>query len=189
VSSGTQRGQGHFENVAATDRAGVEAALDASLGERFSTFAAWTFQRATFGADLRIASPFHPAADEDGAIDVGRGDRLPGVPAHGFKAGATAALGRARVGLSLLHQTAQTFRGDEANLLPRVPGFTLVHAQGRARLTSRLTAVVQAHNLFDVRFFTTGVLGASTIPGIVSDDPRFLSPGVRRALWVGVEIR
>ena len=188
VSSGTQRGQGHFENVAATDRAGVESALDATMGERFSTFAAWTFQRAVFGTDLRVASPFHPAGD-DGAIDVERGDRLPGVPAHVIKAGVSAATGRARLGLSLLHQTAQTFRGDEANLLPRVPGFTLVHAHARARLTSRLSAVVQAHNLFDVRFFTTGVLGESTIPGIVSDDPRFLSPGVRRALWVGVEIR
>ena len=188
VSSGTQRGQGHFENVPATDRAGLETALDATLGERLSAFAAWTFQRAAFGTDLRIASPFHPQA-ENGGLDVERGDRLPGVPAHAFKAGATAALGRARIGVSLLHQSAQTFRGDEANLLPSVPGFTVVNAQGRARLTARLTAVLQAHNLLGVRFFTTGVLGESSIPGIVSDDPRFLSPGARRALWIGIEIR
>ena len=188
VSSGTQRGQGHFENVSATDRAGFEASLDAALRHRLSTFAAWTFQRAVFGTSLRIASPFHPAA-EDGGIDVERGDRLPGVPAHTFKAGATAAFGRARVGVSLQYQSAQAYRGDEANLLPRVPGFTVVNAHGRARVTSRLTAVVQAHNVFDARYFTTGLLGESSIPGIVSDDPRFLSPGVRRAAWIGVEIR
>ena len=188
VSSGTRRGQGHFENVSATDRSGLETSIEAQAGERLSVFATWTLQRAAFGADLRISSPFHPEA-QDGEIEVGRGDRLPGVPAHTFKAGATATLGRAHVGLWLRRQSPQTFRGDEANLLPPVPAFTVVNGSARARLTSRFTAVLHAQNLFDARFFTTGLLGESSLPGIASDDPRFLSPGARRALWIGLEIR
>lgn len=188
VSSGTRRGQGHFENVSTTDRSGVETSIEAMAGEWLSVFATWTLQRAAFGADLRISSPFHPEAEE-GEIEVERGDRLPGVPARTVKAGATAALGRVHLGLWLRRQSPQAFRGDEANRLPPVPAFTLVNASARGRLTSRLTAILQAQNLFDARFFTTGLLGESRLPDIASDDPRFLSPGARRALWIGLEIR
>jgi outer membrane receptor protein involved in Fe transport len=190
ISSGTLRGEGHFENVATTERRGIEASVGYDVANRLSVFAAYTFQHATFGTDLRIASRFHPDADA-AEISVAAGSRMPGVPAHTAKSGVTAALTeRLNVGVNLRMQSGQFLRGDEGNLLAPLPGFTLVHAHARHRVTSRVTAVVQAQNIFGAAFYTFGVLGdAESLLGDDFDDPRFYSPGAPRAAWVGIEVR
>ena len=72
VSSGTLRGEGHFENVERTWRKGVEASLEVTHWRiALSAFATYTVQQAAFGADLRIASQFHPLA-QNGEILVRR---------------------------------------------------------------------------------------------------------------------
>jgi iron complex outermembrane receptor protein len=187
VSSGTLRGEGHFQNVARTERRGVEATVEYDLVNRLSATAAYAWQRAAFGVPLRMASRFHPHADQT-EIVVARGDRLPGVPTHAGKISVNAAMtDRLAIGVSLRAQSGQFLRGDEANLLEPAPGFVVLNAHGRRRLTDRLTVVVQAQNLLDARFYTFGVLGD---PSVVADDddPRFLSPGAPRAVWAGVEI-
>lgn len=190
VSSGTLRGEGHFENVATTERRGIEASFEYDVAARLSVVAAYTFQRATFGTDLRIASRFHPDAD-DAAISVAAGSRLSGVPTHTGKSGVTAALTeRLHVGVNLRVQSSQFLRGDEGNLLAPLPGFTLVHAHARHRITNRITAIVQAQNIFGAEFYTFGVLGdAESLLGDDFDDPRFHSPGAPRAAWLGIEVR
>ena len=72
VSSGTLRGEGHFENVARTLRRGVEMGLNYERGGRFSAFASYTLQRAVFGTDLVLASRFHPLAS-NAEIEVAEG--------------------------------------------------------------------------------------------------------------------
>lgn len=189
VSSGTTRGEGHFQNVARTRRRGIEASVEYEPGRRLSAFAAYTLQRATFGTDLRIASRFHPSADE-GEIAVQAGDRFPGVPAHAAKLGLSAMLSdRLNVGMNLRAQSGQFLRGDEANLLSRVPGFAVVNAQARHRVTTRIAAVVHAENVFDAAYSTFGVLGDASLLLDDDTDRRFFSPGAPRAVWVGVEIR
>ena len=188
VSSGTLRGEGHFQNVDRTERRGIEASLAYEVADRVSAAAAYTWQRATFGVPIRIASRFHPHAERT-EIAVAAGDRLPGVPAQAGKLALTAALtDRLALGLSLRAQSGHVLRGDEANLLPHVPGFATLNASARQRLTDRLTAVVQAQNLLDARFYTFGVLGDASLVSD-GDDRRFLSPGAPRAVWGGVEIQ
>ena len=190
VSSGTLRGEGHFENVARTWRKGVEASLEYSLADRVSAFGSYTAQHATFGADLRIASLFHPLA-QDAEIVVQSGDRLPGVPTHNAKFGLSAALTTAlTVGVNVRTQSGQYMRGDEANLLARVPGFTIVHLRGAQRITRRVSVVGEVQNIFAADYYTFGVLGDAALLGEdFEDDPRFYSPGSPRAVWVGLEIR
>lgn len=189
VSSGTVRGEGHFENVERTDRRGLEASVEYDVTDRLAAFGAYTLQRATFGIDVPVASRFHPDA-ASGEIRVERGDRLPGVPVHSGKAGLTVALTtRLSAGVSVRAQSGQFFRGDEANLLARLPGFTVVNAQARHRVHRSVTVVAQAHNIFDARFYTFGVLGDASLVDEAGDDPRFQSPGAPRAAWIGVELR
>jgi outer membrane receptor protein involved in Fe transport len=190
VSSGTLRGEGHFENIATTERRGIEASVGYDVADRLSVFAAYTFQQATFGTDLRIASRFHPGADA-AEISVAAGSRMPGVPAHTAKSGVAAVLTeRLNVGVNVRMQSGQFLRGDEGNLLAPLPGFTLVNAHARHRVTRRVTAVVQAQNIFGAAFYTFGVLGdAESLLGDDFDDPRFYSPGAPRAAWVGLDVR
>ena len=187
VSSGTLRGEGHFENVARTHRRGVEAGIDASIG-RVSAFAAYTIQRATFGVPLRIASPNHPSA-VGAEIAVERGDRIPSVPAHTGKAGLTASLAdRVTLGATIRAQSGQPFRGDEANLLPAVPGFAVVDTRARVRLTEGLALIGQVANLFGAEYSSFGVLGEADLLGGDSGDARFYSPGAPRGMWIGVDL-
>jgi outer membrane receptor protein involved in Fe transport len=188
VSSGTLRGEGHFENVPKTHRRGVEAIADLSIG-RVSAFATYTLQRATFGDALRIASHHHPEAVAS-EIVVEPGDWLPGVPAHSGKAGVEAPLtGRVTIAATVRAQSTQYFRGDEANLLRRLPGFAIAEARVAYRITSRITAVGNIQNIFDARYSTFGVLGDASLLGNDVDDPRFSSPGAPRSAWVGVDLR
>ena len=188
VSSGTLRGEGHFENVDRTIRRGIEAGVNYSRGERLSMFAAYTWQRATFATPLRVASRFHPAADGL-EIGVDAGDQLPGVPVHHLKLGIAGALtSRLHGGVDVRAQSGQFLRGDEANLLARLPGFVVTDAHARRRLSRRVSIVAQVHNLFDRRFHTFGILGDASLLGPAFDRGRFYSPGAPRAFSVGVDI-
>jgi outer membrane receptor protein involved in Fe transport len=187
VSSGTLRGQGHFENIARTHRRGVEAGVDLSLGS-VSAFGAYTIQRATFGTALRIASPNHPASD-DGAVDVARGSRIPTIPAHTAKAGVSAAFAdRVSAGMVVRAQSGQYFRGDEANLLDPIAGFAVVDVRSRVRLTDRVAAIGEIANLLDADYETFGAFGEADLLGGDTDDPRFYSPGAPRGAWIGLEV-
>jgi iron complex outermembrane receptor protein len=186
VSSGTLRGEGHFENVERTRRRGIETSIEYETS-RMSVYATYTLQRATFGSELRLTSPQHPEA-EAGEILVEEGARVPGVPSHSAKAGiATRLAGRIDVGVDVRAQSGQFFRGDEANLLPMIPGFAVVNARAGRRLTSQISVLVEAQNIFDANFFTFGGLGDASL--VDDDDPRFYSPGTPRAVWAGVEVR
>ena len=190
VSSGTLRGEGHFENVAETERRGVEATIKYSLAERLSAFATYAMQKATFGTDLRIASRFHPEA-VDVAIAVTQGDRLPGVPVHSAKFGITGTVrDRLALGLNLRAQSGQFLRGDEANLLTPIPGFMIANVQARQRIVGPATAIVEVQNIFDANYYTFGVLGdAAPVLGDDFDNPRFYAPGSPRAAWIGLEVQ
>jgi iron complex outermembrane recepter protein len=190
VSSGTLRGEGHFENVERTRRRGVEGSFDYRIQNRLLAFCSYSWQRATFRTDLRIASPFHPLA-VDNEIQVMPGDRLPGVPAHSAKLAVTGFVTTGLdVGISVRAQSGQYLRGDEANLLATLPAFAVVDAQARQRITKRLTAVVQVQNVLDSIYYSFGALGDATSLGDEFDDEvRFYSPGQRRGAWAGLEIR
>jgi outer membrane receptor protein involved in Fe transport len=176
--------------VEQTRRRGVEASLDYAVPNRLTIFGTYSFQQATFGTDLRIASQFHPLAD-GGEIVVEPGSRLPGVPSHTAKFGATThfPVGLS-IGLAVRAQSAQYYRGDEANLLDRLPGFAVVNVQARQRVIARLTAVAQLQNVFDADYASFGVLGDAGLLGeTFEDEPRFNSPGAPRAAWIGLEVR
>jgi len=189
LSSGALRGEGHFQNINRTRRQGIESTVEYDVADRVSAFAAYSLQRATFGSNLRVASRFHPDAVAN-EIAVNAGDRLPGVPAQTAKLGLTLMLKRLAAGIHVRAQSGQFLRGDEANLLAPVPGFSVVNAHARCTVTKRVTAVAQAENVLNARFQTFGILGTTEgVLGDEFDDVRFYSPGGRRAAWAGLEVR
>lgn len=118
------------------------------------------------------------------------GDRLPGVPTQTAKLGLTLVLKSLAAGIHVRAQSGQFLRGDEANLLAPVPGFSVLNAHARWAVTKRVTAVAHAENVLNARFHTFGILG--TTEGVLGgdfDDVRFYSPGGRRAAWAGLEVR
>jgi outer membrane receptor protein involved in Fe transport len=189
VSSGTLRGEGHFENVDSTVRRGIEAGVNYERADRLSVFATYTLQRAVFGTDLVIASQFHPLA-VDSEIPVAEGSSLPGVPRHSGKFGVAARLTAGLdAGFTVRAQSGQYLRGDEANFLVQAPGFAIADAHGRYRFNERVSVVGQVTNLFDSRYYTFGLLGEATLIDDDLEHARFYSPGAPRGAWIGAEVR
>ena len=186
VSSGTLRGEGHFENVKKTRRQGIEVSAEYQPVAHVTMFISYTRQSATFGTDLTVASPMHPDAEAN-EIFVPAGARIPAVPRHSGRIGLAARLmSRLQAGALLQAQSDVPLRGDEANLLSGVPGFARVDAQARFAVTRRVSLVGHVQNLFDARYNTFGVVGDAGILESDADEYRFYSPGEPRGAWVGV---
>lgn len=184
-------GTGYFRNAGETQRVGLEAALSIDT-RRVSAYAGTLLLRATFEDALVLPGGAHPGAtrgdaDGGGVIEVEPGDRVPGLPTHVLKAGvAVRPTTRWEIGLSSIGQSAQVFRGDEANILDDVDGYVVFAARTSYDLLDELQLFAKAENLLDEKYSTFGVLADPSGALPLASDPRFLSPGPPFGVWAGV---
>jgi outer membrane receptor protein involved in Fe transport len=194
ISSGPLTNEGYFANVGDTLRQGLEARLHGRvrLGPRAGRLewsASYTYLDATFQTSFVSPSTNHPQA-VNGEIDVAAGAHLPSIPAQVGKASVTwfAPVGLA-LGATVLGNSGQYYRGDEANLLPQIPGYVIVNLRADYSFAHWISAFVRVDNVFDADYATFGVLGDATSVFPSFTDPRFQGPGAPRAAWVGVDLR
>jgi outer membrane receptor protein involved in Fe transport len=197
VSAGKLRSEGYFENVGRTRRHGLELDVDGRLRTggplgrpaHWFAFAHATVLEATFETPFRAPGPNHPLAEE-GSIAVAAGARIPGVPSATLKAGLGVMLADAlSVGARLVAQSGQYLRGDEANLLPQLPGWQRVDITAELQLGRAVSLFARVTNLLGAQYSTFGVLGDAGDVIKEADDPRFLAPAAPRAGWLGLELR
>jgi outer membrane receptor protein involved in Fe transport len=196
ISSGPLTNEGYFANVGDTLRQGIEARLHGRvrLGARSGRLewsAAYTYLDATFQTSFSSPSANHPLA-MDGQIPVVAGDHLPSIPAHVGKASLTWVLPFGlSVGGTVIGNSGQYYRGDEANLLPQIPGYVIVNLRADYVIARWISVFAKADNVFDADYASFGVLGDATgVPAFQSfTDPRFQGPGAPRAGWLGVTLR
>ncbi len=188
-TGGATATQGFFSNVGTTLRQGVELGL-AGRWSRLEWFANLSALDAEYRTPFTAPSSNHPFADAEGHIEVQSGDRIPGVPARTLKLGGNYRFGeRFSAGGSALYDSGVYLRGDEANLLGTLGGYTVVGLHATYRLAGRIELFGRVDNVFDSRYETFGLLGDSS--GVAFDpplgnDPRFLSPGAPRSVFVGL---
>jgi iron complex outermembrane receptor protein len=193
VSAGPLTSQGYFANVGDTLRQGVEVVLRGRfvLGPRAGLLrwlANYTFLDATFRTPFVAPSPNHPLA-VDGQLAVPAGAHLPRTPAHIGKASLTwsAPFGLS-LGATVMGNGGQYYRGDEANLLPQIPGYLLLNLRADYTPVRWASAFIRVDNVANTRYATFGVLGNPTAVFPTFTDPRYQSPGAPRAAWLGVEL-
>jgi outer membrane receptor protein involved in Fe transport len=189
ATGGAQSNEGFFANVGDTRRQGLEASLSGKAFDgRIDWFVNYTRLDAKFLTAFTEISANHPGADpETGLIRVEKGNRLPGLPQDTFKLGADYALNaQLTVGGDILYNAAQYLRGDEANLLPPLGGFTIVNLRAAWRIGAHFSAYVRVQNIFDRQYSDFGVVGNPTTVLPQFTDPRLVSPGAPRAGWIGL---
>jgi iron complex outermembrane receptor protein len=191
---------GFFQNIGATRRQGIETNLTYKA-DRWSVYATYNLVDATFQSSLMLPASNNPFADENGNISVVPGDRLPGIPEHQFKAGATYRLmPKWTVGGVVIAYSDEYLRGDEANQNPTLPGYAVVNLHSTYAVTKNLEAFATVQNLFDVHYSTFGQFGDPTgigAPGIPADavtngpgvDNRFVAPAPPISVYAGVHVR
>ena len=190
TTGGASSNEGFFANVGDTRRRGFEASLRGRLLEgRLHTSASYTYLDATYRTSFLEVSANHPDADDEGIIAVNRGDRIPSLPKHGLKLAADYQLTQSlSIGGDLVSNSGQYLRSDEANLLGKIGGFTVMNLRAEVVLAKQVELFGRIDNVFDRRYETFGALGEpeEVLPQFA--DPRFLSPAPPRAAWVGVRI-
>ncbi|MFL6576962.1 MAG: TonB-dependent receptor, partial [Povalibacter sp.] len=189
ISAGALTNHGFFENVGDTRRQGMELNLSGKTG-RLDWFASYTELQAEFRESFPVFSPNNPES-VDGEIQVFKGARIPGIPERMLKAGGSLLLTPTlSVDLDVAYQSNQFFRGDEANLTPPLPGYTVVNAALRWIATDNLTFFAQLDNLLDEKYETFGLYGAASdlLGPSAADDPRFVSPASPRGVWIGLRL-
>jgi outer membrane receptor protein involved in Fe transport len=190
--AGSRIGTGYFRNAGDTQRAGVEASVEGRAGV-VEWFASYQFLRATFEDALVLPGANNPKARTGASgqrvIDVRSGDKLPGLPGSSLKLGFTIEpLPGLRVGPQARYASSQFMRGDEANLLPPVPGYFVLDAHASYRALPWLLLFIDAENLLDTHYETFGLLGQASEVLPYAKDPRFLGIGAPLGVWGGMQI-
>ncbi|MDZ7737251.1 MAG: TonB-dependent receptor [Gammaproteobacteria bacterium] len=189
-TGGVSSNQGFFDNVGDTERVGMELGLTGQL-QRLDWFLSYSYVSATFETPFTAASANHPRAD-DGEIQVRAGDDIPGIPDHTFKFGGDYAVtSRLSVGGDLLYKSGVHLRGDEANLLGKLDGYTTVNIRGSYQVNDRFSIFARVNNLFDEEYESFGLLGEpDEVPGFDNfSDNRFVGVGAPISGFIGFRLQ
>lgn len=190
TTGGVSSNQGFFTNAADTVRMGLEFNLAGTVN-KWRWFANYSYLQATFEDDFLSHSPNHPSA-VDGVVQVGSGDRLPGIPQHNFKVGASYLFSeRLKTSFDLIANSGQYLRGDEANLDDKTEAYVVANAAISYRLNKHVSFTAQVKNLFDKEYETFGLYGEAdeVFDDFDDDETRFLGPGAPRTIGLGVKLR
>ena len=133
-------------------------------------------------------------ADALGDGNLRPGDRLPGIPSHQVKFGASYQITDAwRIGVTGLASTGRVLRGDESNRNPRTSGFVVIGANTAYQVTRNLEIFGQVQNAFNRRYETFGTFSETDnvpiaqVPGAAN--PRALAPAPPIAGYGGIRVR
>ncbi len=186
-------GRSSFANAGDTLRQGLEIQINYWSGSLFA-YMGYNFIDATFQNDLTLSSTFSPSADADGNIFVHPGDRLPGVPAHKFKAGFDYGLTpRWRFGADLIAASDQIFFGDESNQNKPLGGYAKVNLHTSYDVTDHVQIYGLVDNLFDAHYGVYGtyfdVAASNDTFGTAFLDPRSTVPAPPITAYGGVKVR
>lgn len=192
--NGAVNGMGYFENVGKTQRQGAEAGLSGLFFDnRWRWSANYTFIDATYQSAFGSPNGAHPNA-VDGVTQVGVGDKIPNIPAHQFKFSTDVDIvPEWTLGFDMNYNSGQYLRGDEANLLPKIPAFVVFNLRSEYRFNEHVALFGRVNNLFDRDYVNFGAIGATgeVLNGLGLDEnpnARFVGVGAPRAAWVGIRL-
>ena len=190
-TGGVSSNEGFFDNIGDTKRLGAELGLSGSR-EKFDWFANYSFLSATFADSFTASSPNHPMASDEGEINVTDGDRIPGLPQHSLKIGGNFRVTpQFSIGLDLLYNSSQYYRGDEANLLDPIDGYAVVNARVNYQFNKNISLFANIDNVLNTDYETFGLLGEpDEISGFEDfENNRFVGVAAPRAVFVGTQIK
>ena len=156
------QGRAYFANIGSTRRQGLDAELRLTT-DRWNAYLDYSFIAATFQSSFVEASGNNPAADLNGNITVQPGNRLPGIPAHQLKAGATYKVtDKWTLGANLVAASSVYLFGDEANLTTPLPSYATLDLTTTYQLTPNVQLFAWARNVTDSWYFTYGTFSPTS---------------------------
>jgi len=168
-------GRGYFKNAGDTQRAGIELSADYQT-DMWGVYANYSYIDATFRKAVTLGSPNSPSADGQGEIRVHKGDKLPAIPAHQFKAGvAFRPIPKLTLGADVVAMSGQYFVGDESNQEKKLKGYVVFNANASYQITDQIRVFGLVDNVFNNKYATYGTF-------FENDDIEFLNLNGSRSI-------
>jgi outer membrane receptor protein involved in Fe transport len=213
--------RGYYTNVGRTERQGLDLGLSGQH-DRFKWNTSYSYIRAEFDSDLTLINSANSTASNEGGSPVKnmyyvtKGDRMPSIPEHQFKARAQYDVTpNWSVGSNLVYFSDQFVMGNEnnkhqANSAPcssgtgvgglegnraacgsgKISDYTVVNLDTQYNFGGGWKAFAKAINIFDNDYYVAGRLAETGFnsAGVFGDEikSRGVIPGAPRAAWVGV---
>jgi outer membrane receptor protein involved in Fe transport len=170
----------YFANVGQTRRQGVDINLRYK-NDRWDAYIAYSYTDATFQTGYIEDAGSNPNPDANGNLDINRGDRLPGVPAHQGKIGVNYKLTEQwTVGAVGLAQSGSYLFGDESNVTPKLPGFATLNLTTSYQITPHIQIFGSVENVTDTKYYTFGTFAPTSqvylAQAPTATNPRSYSP-------------
>ena len=169
-------------NVDESRRQGIEATVKGRYTRYLSAAVNYTYTEAVFLTPIKLSA----------TQIIERGDSFPLVPKH--RLGVTAnftPVSEWTFSLTGLYQSTQFFLNDEPNSQPRLPGFFTLNGRvtyERQVPGGRLAAFFLMNNIWDQKYFTSGILAANILTGGGATE-RFVVPAPGIAVYGGLSYR
>ena len=208
--------RGYYSNVGRTQRQGFDLGLSGQL-DRFRWSSNYSYIRATFDSDFTLLSGSNSSSDvADNYIEIKKGNRMPSIPEHQFKARAQYDVTpQWSVGTNLVYFSDQFVIGNENNKHAantagcsngtgagglvgndfacgsgKIKDYTVVNLDTQYNFGGGWKAFAKAINIFDNDYYVAGRLAETMFDagGAYGGEikSRGLIPGAPRAAWIGM---
>jgi iron complex outermembrane recepter protein len=205
---------GFFQNIPKDLRQGVEAKIDYTT-ERWKLYANYTYVDATYQSNATLSSPNNPNAQCVGGgtlaqvgadncngpfVNVVPGDRIGGIPAHRFKAGAEYAVtDKWKVGADLNVVAGEYLFGDDTNQSALIPPYAVLNLHTSYQVTPNIEVFGLINNALDQHYYLFGTFADGTgftaanvnNPNTLGtfNNPRTYVPGAPFEAYAGIKVR
>lgn len=209
TAAGSSNGAGYYKNVGRTKRVGLDFGLAGNV-DKFKWNASYSYVRATYDSDMSFVSSSNSTEDtnNDSAIYVKPGDRIPSIPKHQLKLrGQYAVTPDWTIGTNVIgysdsyvwgnennqHQANSAACADVTNCAQgrgKVGGYFVVNLDTQYNIGNGWKAFAKATNIFDREYNVSGRLAETMFDsaGVYGTESKILSvlPGAPRAGWIGL---
>jgi len=216
IRAGTSTSRGYYNNVGRTQRQGLDLGLSGQH-DRFRWNASYSYIRATFDSDFSLVNSSNSSAPDSGddksIYNVTKGNRMPNIPEHQFKARAQYDVTpQWSVGTNMVYFSDQYVLGNENNKHQantatclssgslrdndracgsgKISDYTVVNLDTQYNFGGGWKAFAKAINIFDNDYYVAGRLAETMFDasGAYGEEikSRGVIPGAPRAAWIGM---
>ena len=171
---------GYFQNVGATLRQGAEFGLSGLAWDKLNWYLSYGFVDATYQTTATLSNSL-------GAETVTPGSKIPSIPQNTFKVGGEyEVFHNGFLGSDLQYVASQYARGDDQNLYPQIPNYTVLNINARYVINKNIELYATGRNVLDNHYASFGQLGQNFFQN--NQTTTFMGPGAPATGYAGMRI-
>lgn len=171
---------GYFQNVGATQRKGLELGLSGIVLKSLNWYLSYGHVDATYQTTAVLSNAL-------GSETVTPGSRIPSIPQDTVKFGGEyEVVHNLFFGGDLQYVSSQYARGDDQNIYPQIPNYTVVNLNTRYVINKHVELFAMGRNIFDNHYASFGQLGQNFFQN--GQTTTFMGPGAPATGYAGIRI-